>query len=299
MPALLTRSERPDVAREVAAGSRLPYARHVDDATIATRDGRLVQVIKLDGFPFETADTEELNYRKGVRETMLRGVANSRFALYHHVVRRETRPELSVGRPDAFSRTLAEAWRDRLSTRRLYVNDLFLTLVRRPPAGRTGLLEELLRGGRGAADPRQAQADAARDLGAINGARDSLVAALAPYGARLLTVYDTPAAAPPRSCWSSCRLLYNGEMRPVLPAASPTSAATCPTAASPSGHGGAGAGRAQVRLPATVRGHGLDQGLPRPRPRRGCSTTSCACPYEMTVSREFRLRRPPGLRWSA
>ena len=42
------------------------------------------------GFPFETADTDELNYRKSVRETMLRGVANSRFALYHHIVRRET-----------------------------------------------------------------------------------------------------------------------------------------------------------------------------------------------------------------
>ena len=214
MPALLTRADRPDIAREVAAGSRLPYARHVDDATLATRDGRLLQIIKLDGFPFETADTEELNYRKGVRETMLRGIANSRFALYHHIVRRESLPELSVERPDAFSRTLAQAWRDRLSTRRLYVNDLFLTLVRRPLAGRTGFLEELLRGGRSAADPRQAQADAARDLGAINGARDSLLAALAPYGARVLTAYDGPQGlcSEPLEFLS---LLYNGEVRPV------------------------------------------------------------------------------------
>ena len=79
----------PDPKKEKAAGSKLPYARHVDDATIETRDGRLMQFLHLTGFPFETADTDELNYRKSVRETMLRGVANSRFALYHHIVRRE------------------------------------------------------------------------------------------------------------------------------------------------------------------------------------------------------------------
>ncbi len=48
----------------------------VDDATLATRDGRLIQVLQLAGLPFETADTDELNYRKTVRDTMLRGVIN-------------------------------------------------------------------------------------------------------------------------------------------------------------------------------------------------------------------------------
>ena len=49
--------------REVTVGSRLPYARHVDDVTLITRDGMLLQVLKLEGFPFETADDGELNYR--------------------------------------------------------------------------------------------------------------------------------------------------------------------------------------------------------------------------------------------
>jgi type IV secretion system protein VirB4 len=104
---ILTRiNDGPDPRRENLAGDHLPYARHVDDATIVTRDGRLLQVLHLKGFAFETADTEELNYRKTVRETMLRGVANSRFALYHHVVRREVTPELSGTFSDPFSRAL-------------------------------------------------------------------------------------------------------------------------------------------------------------------------------------------------
>ena len=213
--ALLTREPRPDARREQPAGSRLPYARQVDDATLATRDGRLIQVLHLAGFPFETADTEELNYRKSVRDTMLRGVANSRFALYHHVLRRETSPTLEGAFPDPFSRALDEQWRGWLASRRMFVNDLFLTLVRRPLQGRIGVVGEfgkLLRSGGG--ERQESAAAFARDLSALNGARDGLLAALAPYGARLLTAYEAPQGlcSEPLEFLS---LLYNGEARPV------------------------------------------------------------------------------------
>ena len=210
-----TRTEaHPDPRREVLAGRRLPYARHLDDATIETRDGRLLQFIHLTGFPFETADTEELNYRKSVRETMLRGVANSRFGLYHHVIRREADPELTGSFPDPFSADLDERWRERLNTRRLYVNDLFLTLVRRPAPGRIGVIQEAIRMVRGAGDRAEAAAELVRDQTALNAATDGLLSALQPYGARLLTAYKGPQG----QCSEQLEflsLLYNGEMRPV------------------------------------------------------------------------------------
>ena len=202
-------------SREQAAGARLPYARHLDDATVETRDGRLIQVLHLKGFPFETADTEELNYRKTVRETMLRGVANSRFALYHHIVRREVQPTMAgevAG--DGFAHSLDAAWRARLGTRKLYVNDLFLTLVRRPLGGRVGVLEDIFRLARGASDSQEAAATLAQEISALNAARDGLLSALAPYDARLLTAYSGPQGdcSEPLEFFS---LLYNGELRPV------------------------------------------------------------------------------------
>ena len=79
---LFGRLSREDVARrEKPAGDRLPYARHVDDHTIETRDGMLMQVVHIAGLSFETADSDELNYRKAVRETMLRALGSSRFAV--------------------------------------------------------------------------------------------------------------------------------------------------------------------------------------------------------------------------
>ncbi|MCH3765145.1 hypothetical protein, partial [Campylobacter coli] len=77
-----------DWPREAAAGSHLPYRAAIDPYTLMLRDGRLMQVVALDGLLFETAETSEINYRKGLRDAMLQAIGSSRFALYHHVVRR-------------------------------------------------------------------------------------------------------------------------------------------------------------------------------------------------------------------
>ena len=69
------------VANEAPAGRHLPYSHHVDGNTLATRDGLLMQVIALRGLLFETADTEEINYRKRLRDAMLQAIGSSRFAL--------------------------------------------------------------------------------------------------------------------------------------------------------------------------------------------------------------------------
>jgi len=109
-------NDRRAVAREKAAGAHLPYARHVDDHTIETRDGLLMQVIQLRGLLFETADTDEINYRKSLRDAMLQAIGSSRFAIYHHVIRREADAEMSDKFPDDFSTQLDAAWRGDGST---------------------------------------------------------------------------------------------------------------------------------------------------------------------------------------
>ena len=148
----MPQSARPNPSREKPVAERLPYARLVDDITVETRDARLMQVIRLRGLPFETADTDELNYRKVVRETMLRAIADPRFAIYHHIVRRTTQPAHEGVFDDAFSRDLDQAWRTRLSQRSLFVNELYLTLIRRPLQGQVGFLEGMVQTLRGAGD---------------------------------------------------------------------------------------------------------------------------------------------------
>jgi len=208
----LTRDRRAPT-RELPAGKHLPYARHLDDHTIETRDGLLIQVLQLRGLLFETADTEEINYRKRLRDAMLQSIGSSRYAIYHHVVRRRIDVGLSEGHPDPFSRQLDSAWRRWLEGKRLYINELFLTLVRRPLQGRIGRLDRIReRLGRTSAAP---DAGSAYELHQLGQARDTLMAALGSYEPRLLGVYDTPHG-PCSEPLEFLSMLYNGEMRPVL-----------------------------------------------------------------------------------
>jgi type IV secretion system protein VirB4 len=200
------------VAKEAPAGRHLPYGHHVDAHTIATRDGMLMQVIALRGMLFETADTDEINYRKRLRDAMLQAIGSSRFAIYHHVVRRRIEAGLNGKFSDPFSAKLDAAWQGRLDRRQLFVNDLYLTLIRRPLQGRVGLLDGLREKlGRTASVAETA----AHDLRQLDTARDALMAALGSYGPSLLTVYEGEAGlcSEPLEFLST---LYNGECRPIL-----------------------------------------------------------------------------------
>lgn len=196
--------------REASVGDRLTYLGHIDDVTLRTKDGLLVQTLHLAGFPFETAPDEELNYRKAIRETVLRGAASSRLAVYHHVVRRLVTPGFSSPPEEPFCATLDARWREQLAGRRLYVNEIFLTLVLRPTQGSAGLIERLLKGS------RASDADVARDLRELHATREAFAAALAPYGARTLGLYTAGGGAQRSEPAEFLGLILNGELRPVL-----------------------------------------------------------------------------------
>ncbi|HWX90434.1 MAG TPA: VirB4 family type IV secretion system protein, partial [Rhizomicrobium sp.] len=192
-----------------AVGDRLPYLGHLDEVTLKTRDGLLVQTIHLRGFPFETASDDELNYRKAMRETLLRGAASSRLAIYHHVVRRRVNTEFDAAPTDPFCRRLDDAWRARLARRQLYVNEIFLTLVRRPLQGGAGFIEKLLK------KPGENAALLERELRQLHATRETFLATLAPYGPRTLSLYKGPTGlcSEPAEFLS---LLTNGVARRVL-----------------------------------------------------------------------------------
>lgn len=211
----LSRLSRPssEWSREKPAGDHLPYLAQIDDHTLLLRDGRLMQVIALDGLLFETADTVELNYRKTIRDAMLQAIGTSRFALYQHIIRHRVDPELDARFPDGFSEELNAKWRGRLASKQLFANDLFLCLIRRPLQGAGGRAERLLGlPGRASRESRAAQfASERRELDA---AREALLAALVPYGPRLLGTYESKRILC-SELLEYLSWLYNGELRPV------------------------------------------------------------------------------------
>lgn len=198
--------------KEALAGDRLPYRALVDENVVLLRDGSVMLTMLAPGVGFETADTVELNAHAATREVLLRSALDSRFVLYHHVVRRRVKADLEGVFADPVAAHVDARWRAKVSSGALFVNDQFVTLVRRPARGKTGWVERLGRGlARKGGDGPQ---PGVQDLRELRAAANAMVAALGAYGARLLGDYEGESG----TCSEVLEFLsalYNGEMKPV------------------------------------------------------------------------------------
>jgi type IV secretion system protein VirB4 len=204
---------------EALAGDRLPYRALVDENVVLLRDGSVMLSLLVPGVSFETADTVELNAHAATRELLLRSALDARFVLYHHVIRRRVHVELDGQFADPLAAHVDARWREKLSGGALFVNDQFVTLVRRPARGKTGWVERTARAlRRKGAEDQLPDPQSVRELRA---AANAMQVSLGAYGARLLGDYEGPAG----TCSEVLELLsalYNGEMRPVRKPAADT-----------------------------------------------------------------------------
>ena len=200
-------------SKEAHAGDRLPYSRLIEDNTILLRDGSLMTALHVPGLLFETEDSISLNAHAATREVMLRSNLDARFVLYHHLIRRRVSVELTGQFDDPFSAHIDRRRRDKLAGGSLFVNDQFVTLVRRPARGKAGVVERAARlWRRKGREPVEADA---RELRSLRAAAQAIAASLGDYGAQALGDYRGPSGATNNELLELVSALYNGEMRPV------------------------------------------------------------------------------------
>lgn len=130
---------------ELEPRSYLPYARHVSDTVIALDTRALMMSFRLSGASFETADIRDLNDLHAKLNSTWRNLADDRLAIWTHIVRRQ-----DDGYPDgrfrsAFARDLDAKYRARIRDTRLFVNELYVTLVVHPARDVTDRAAALMR----------------------------------------------------------------------------------------------------------------------------------------------------------
>jgi type IV secretion system protein VirB4 len=184
---VLTRPPRAALGREGDARANLPYARHVTETVVALDTGALMLCLRLDGASFETADIADLNDWHGKLNSAWRNLADDRLAVWHHLVRRA-----HAGYPEgqfrsAFAADLDAQYRARLGRGRMFVNELYLTLVLHPGrdgGDRAAAWVNRLRGVRASGELEAERVQRLEDAG-----RD-LVQYLGRYGPRTMTTYQ-------------------------------------------------------------------------------------------------------------
>jgi type IV secretion system protein VirB4 len=121
--------------------THIPYLRHVSDTAINLESGALLSIIKLDGLFFQTEDQAELNMRSVVQNTMIRALGSSRFSLWSTVIRRQVETELKGTFDDPFCDLLNRRFMEQLRKKRMFTNELYLTIVRSGMRGALGMGE--------------------------------------------------------------------------------------------------------------------------------------------------------------
>jgi type IV secretion system protein VirB4 len=208
---MLMRSRRRAWRRESVAAQMIPCSAHVAPHVVRTGYGDYVQVLRLGGTSFESADDQQINAWHERLNVLWRNIASPNVALWTHVIRRRERGELSSQPPRAFADSLAAKYASRLARETLMVNELFLAIVYRPTADlASSTLSRILSN----AEVTRGARELAEALDACNKLLQSLIASLARYEPEALGSYRLG------DVWCSSLLEYlgllvNGEWRRV------------------------------------------------------------------------------------
>jgi type IV secretion system protein VirB4 len=177
--------------REYSESGFIPYKFLWNERTVLLKDDSLLQVVKLGGFSFETADDEDVDIRKTIRNTLLKGLGGSAdIALMFHVVRRRYNVfgrDSENNMPPGFPEYMERQWRDKHKSHHSFINELYVSIIRKKSTA-TNKMEEMLEKLREKTDKTQrflALKEAAQDLDEVS---QRIVATLRDYKPKILSV---------------------------------------------------------------------------------------------------------------
>lgn len=119
-----------DITDDVDEADFSPYSCHVDPHTILTKNGELLQTVKIVGFTYEDITKPHVDLRASIREALQKAITNSHYAIWLHTIRRKAslRPAGEYG--NDFSNILNQAWNHHNHWEHQYINEVYITIVR-------------------------------------------------------------------------------------------------------------------------------------------------------------------------
>jgi type IV secretion system protein VirB4 len=197
--------------REPVAAEHIPCSAHVAPNVVKTSFGDYLQVLRLGGASFESADENTVNAWHELLNVLWRNIASPEIAVWTHVVRRRERTAVPQDQLGGFAEALHAKYAHRLAGETLMINELFVAVVYRPRAGAaTGAVSRLLSN----VQKSSSRLELSEALEVCEKLGQALRAALARYEPEILGSYRIG------NVWCSSLLEYlglliNGEWRSV------------------------------------------------------------------------------------
>lgn len=182
--------------REIHAAKFIPYSCYWNSSTLMTKEDYLIKVVKLNGFAFETADDEDLVIQNNIRNQMLRSISSPAVSLYFHTIRRKKNifsdEFANQDLPNFFASHVNHKWRDKNITRRSFINDLYITIIRRVDAKGIEFFSYLLKKFGHVTSKHAWESDMRAIYEDLEETTNRVVTNLRNYGPKILEVKETP-----------------------------------------------------------------------------------------------------------
>lgn len=183
------------VDKEVKASHFLEYEYHWNATTIITKKDWLLKVIKLNGFSFETADDEDVDIRKSMRNQIFKSMASGSIGLYFHIIRR--RQNIFDGNfageylDNFFIDSVNSKWTEVQKKNKGFVNELYITVIRKSDTKGIAALAYFLKKFKQKTSKATWEQDMNDAHEELDEAVNRLLTSFRDYGAKLLTVKQT------------------------------------------------------------------------------------------------------------
>ena len=106
----------------------VPYVCHYDPNTILTKDGELIQIIRVAGFHESTA-SQVISLREAVRESLQAHIKGNDFALWFTTIRRKKNIVPKGEFDEPFCNHINDIWVQQNEWNSQYVNELYISVI--------------------------------------------------------------------------------------------------------------------------------------------------------------------------
>ena len=111
----------------------IPYAAHFDEETMITKNGELLQVIKITGFTFELIkeNPEQIKpLRTLIRDSLKSNIKDGGYSVWMHTIRRESNLATGGSYKQKLANDVNEKWVQKNKWRTQFINELYITIVK-------------------------------------------------------------------------------------------------------------------------------------------------------------------------
>lgn len=178
---------------EVSSSQFIPYWCHFNSSTILTKNKDLVIIIKVTGFSFETADDEDIESRKEIRNNLFKGLAGGKYVLNTYTIRKKYSAYPEGNFDDPFCKFVNDEWRSRHEPEYTFINEHYISVTRKNNAI-SEVLEKIAQKFDKSEEGQSEDAVMLDAYSEISEIRDRIVNTLSAYNPKVLGIYEKNGA---------------------------------------------------------------------------------------------------------